>query len=105
MTLYYIWTKQIIKKWLLNFIKHHFDEFERLQEISDTPFKNYDHFVKHNKKCLEKLDETELMFLLRLCVKILNKSLMTTDAEDFGEWNACVFYFNKNGKLVIVRPR
>ncbi len=51
------------------------------------------------------MDANELMFLLRLCVKIINKSLMTTDAEDFGEWLACAFYFNKDEKLVVVYPR
>lgn len=38
-------------------------------------------------------------------IKIKKQQIMTTDMEDFGEWDANVIYFNKKGRVVIAHPR
>ena len=67
-----------------------------------TTFKSYEHFLKHNKKCINKLDNDAIMFLLVLMKKIHNGSINHCDEEQFIEYSADAFYFNFEEDLVIM---
>lgn len=80
--------------------------FERMKMMDDEcEFDDYEHFLTHNKECVENLSIKECDFLIYLCEKIINKEILTTDEEDFGEWSASGIYFNIDKKLVIMHPR
>lgn len=102
-------TKAII----INFIKTSFTEysFERMLECNedngDHPlqFDNYSDFMDHNTECVNNLSNNDIVFMLMLIDKISDRDLLTTDEEDFGEWEADAIYFNEKKKLVIMHPR
>jgi hypothetical protein len=94
----------------LSFISASFPEesFERMQSHTDDEklsFKSYEKFLEHNKKCVSKLEEKDIKFILALCDTMLKGEIRMTDEEDFVEWKPVALYYNKKKKLVITHPR
>lgn len=70
---------------------------------AQSGFTSYEKFLDHNKLCVGKLSENEMKFMLVMCEKLTNGSIDLLDDEyhfDFSQ--AKSFYYNKNGKLVLV---
>lgn len=84
------------------------DSFERMLEINEeSGFEKYEYsqFIKHNKKCLERLSDEDLSFIIDLVIKIQNEEIVQCDEDNFIEWDTSTIYFNKKGKLVLMHPR
>lgn len=96
-----------LKEKIVNFIHHKFGEWDRHDEDPDEPshYSSYEKFTMHNKKCINKLKTSDLLFIDVLMEKINNNEIVLTDADNFVEWECDSFYFNKKGKLTLVHPR
>lgn len=82
--------------------------FERLVDSNkDCGFdeNEYEKFIAHNRKCVNKLTMSDRVFVTTLIDKIKNKFILQCDEEIFNEWESYVIYFNIDNKLVIVHPR
>jgi hypothetical protein len=96
------------KEKIIDYILSNFstDEYERMTDYNEEHgFKNYNHFVKHNIKCVKELSNSDLEFLSVLIDKIKNNEIMQCDEENFVEWESYTLYFNKYKKEVIMHPR
>lgn len=71
--------------------------------IKEIGFQNKDKFLEFNKKFIEALSEQSVNFYLELIKKLKNKKIELRNAQDPTYWSiAGWFYFNPNGKLVIL---
>lgn len=96
------------KKQIIEFILDKFDGdcFERMDAYNeDHGFKNFNHFVKHNKQCIKNLQANDSKFIITLIDKIQREELMQCDEENYIEWETFMIYFNIDGKLVTMHPR
>lgn len=95
---------------IINFFKETFKDysFERMthrQRECGYTEDDFELFCEHNINCIEQLSNDDLTFLDILIDKIRNDSIMQCDEESFIEWEPYVFYFNTDGKLVLMHPR
>lgn len=96
------------KKQIIEFILDRFDDscFERMDGYNDDHrFKNFDHFIKHNKQCVKNLTDNDVRFIMALIEKINKEEIMQCDEENYIEWETFMIYFNIDGKLVTMHPR
>lgn len=81
-------------------------EYERMQDCSvqftDLP---YTEFIEWNHKCLQKLSDSEVIWIEQLCEKISSKKVSLVDLEHCNEWRASGIYFNKHSRICIFHPR
>ena len=64
-----------------------------------------DKFIKYNKNIIKKLSKDDINFLLLLIKKIKKEEVELCDEESCISFVAYTFYYNKEGKLVIVNER
>ena len=99
--------EQIIKFFTDHFDKKAYKRMMRLQALRKGPvfFKSYEHFLKHNKKCINELDDdVKIIFLLLLIEKIKNGNIYQCNEEFFNEDFTTSFYFNSMEDLVMMSP-
>lgn len=77
-----------------------------MQEIKeDCKFKNYEHFIRHDKSCLKNTSHNDIKFLHRLIKLIEKKKIYNCDEETPVEFNTGTFYHNIDNELVIMNYR
>jgi hypothetical protein len=81
-------------------------DYERMQYCS-VQFTNvpYAEFIEWNHKCLQKLSDSEVTWIEKLCQKISMMELGLVDLEHCNEWFATGIYFNKHSDICIFHPR
>lgn len=96
--------KEIMEFITLNFDDYTFDRF--CEQTNQDKFLTIESFLQHNEKCLENLDNNELIFICHLKNKINKEHIIMVDEENMDcEWEAYSIYFNLDNKLVIMHPR
>ena len=68
-------------------------------------FKDYEHFINHNKKCIDDLDDNQTNITGHIINMIHGDNLLQCDEEDFVESKSMTIYYNINNKLVILQSR
>jgi len=68
-------------------------------------FESFDHFLNHNKKCVDQSNDQDTDFMLTLIEKINKEYIAQCDEEDFIEWDTDTLFFNIKNQLVFMHPR
>ena len=80
-----------------------FGEDEEEDNYENVLYKDFKSFQKWNIECILKLSNEDAKFIKLLCKKILDNKLEMFLSVSL--WNVTGFYFNKQGKLIIMHPR
>jgi len=77
-------------------------QFNRMNMMHENEpiYESYDHFIKHNEKCVKNLSECDLDFTIKLIERM--DEIVHSDSECFGDWESRGIYFDISDKLVIM---
>ena len=98
-------TEQETKNLIMQFIIKTIDinNYNRMRILhDDCGFKNYEKFLKYNKKCVDELNADDATFMLQLIHRIKNNKICNCDAANFLDFQSSGIYFNIDKRIVIM---